>query len=67
MLHRRVIYGLVLVAVFLFQITNQNYLARFLLALSIAMPLLSLLMSLPGMLSCRLSLGSALCTVLRGE
>lgn len=67
MVRRRIIYGLTLVAVFLFQITNQNYLAHFLLALCIALPLLSLVMSLPGMVSCRLRLASDPGSVSRGE
>ena len=56
---RRILYGLVLLAVLLFQITNNNYLAHFLLALCIVLPLLSLLLSLPGMLGCRLRLAAA--------
>lgn len=67
MIHRRIIYGLTLVAVFLFQITNQNYLAHFLLILCIALPLLSLAISLPGMLSCRLRLAAEPDAVSRGE
>lgn len=56
---RRVIYALVLTGVLLFQITNENYLARFLLVLCAALPLLSLALSLPGMLGCRLTLASS--------
>ncbi len=67
MLYRRVIYGGVLVGVLLFQITNENYLAHFLLGLCIAMPLLSLAMSLPGMLGCRLSACAAPAALDRGE
>ena len=55
MFHRRVIYALVLTGVLIFQITNENYLAHFLLALCLTMPALSLLLSLPGMVSCRMS------------
>lgn len=67
MAHRRILYGLTLAAVFLFQITNQNYLAHFLLALCLALPLLSLLLSLPGMTGCRLRLTAEPAAVRRGE
>lgn len=56
MTRRRILYGLILVAAFLFQITNENYLAPVLLTLTLAFPVLSLLLSLPSILSCRLSL-----------
>lgn len=59
MLFRRVLYGLTLIAVVLFHITNENYLAQFLLALCIALPVLSLALSLPGMVGCRLELSAA--------
>ena len=49
MWYRRLLYVLVLAGAVLFQITNENYLARFLLAVCIALPLLSLAQSLPGM------------------
>lgn len=67
MLYRRIIYGGVLVGVFLFQITNENYLAHFLLALCVAMPLLSLALSLPGMLGCRLTVSAVPAALERGE
>ena len=67
MLYRRIIYGAVLVGVFLFQITNENYLAHFLLALCIAMPLLSLALSLPGMLGCRLTASAVPAALSRKE
>lgn len=67
MVIRRILYGLILTAVLLFQITNDNYLAHFLLALCIALPLLSLLLSLPGMLGCRLRLSAAPAVLSRGE
>lgn len=66
MIHRRVVYLLVLCAALIFQITNNNYLAHLLLTLTIALPILSLLLSLPGMLSCRVSL-SALKSPLRRD
>ena len=56
---RRAVYALALAGVLLFQITNENYLARFLLVLCAALPLLSLALSLPGMLGCRLALSAA--------
>ena len=59
MASRRVIYGLTLAGVLLFQLTNENYLAHFLLCLCIALPLLSLALSLPGMVGCRLELSAA--------
>ena len=67
MLYRRIIYGAVLVGVFLFQITNENYLAHFLLALCVAMPLLSLALSLPGMTGCRLAASAVPAALSRGE
>ena len=67
MWHRRLIYGAVLTGVLLFQITNENYLACFLLALCIALPLISLALSLPGMLRCRLELFAEPAALDRGE
>ena len=67
MWHRRLIYGVVLTGVLLFQITNENYLACFLLALCIALPLASLALSLPGMLRCRLELFARRAALDRGE
>lgn len=67
MWYRRLLYVLVLAGTLLFQITNENYLARFLLALTIALPLVSLALSLPGMLKCRLELTSRPAEVNRGE
>ena len=56
MCHRRLIYAAALTGALLFQITNENYLGCFLLALCVALPLISLALSLPGMLKCRLEL-----------
>lgn len=67
MVHRRVVYLLALCAALLFQLTNNNYLAHLLLTLTIAMPILSLVLSLPGMLSCRLSLSAAQSPLRRGS
>ena len=67
MLYRRLIYGVVLAAVVLFQITNENYLACFLLALCVALPLASLALSLPGMRRCRVALSARPAALDRGE
>ena len=67
MLYRRMLYLGVLAGVFLFQITNENYLAHFLLGLCAAMPLLSLALSLPGMLGCRVAVSAAPAALDRGE
>lgn len=67
MVLRRVLYALALAGALLFQITNENYLAHFLLALCAALPLLSLALSLPGMLGCRLELSAAPAALDRGE
>lgn len=56
---RRIIYLLTLAGVLVFQITNDNYLAHFLLGLFIALPILSLLLSLVGM--------RGLCITLQGQ
>lgn len=66
MAYRRIVYGGVLVGALLFQITNENYLAHFLLGLCVALPLLSLLLSLPGMLGCRLALSAVPAALERG-
>lgn len=67
MWYRRLIYGALLAGVLLFQITNENYLACFLLALCIALPLASLALSLPGMLNCRLTLFARPASLDRGQ
>ena len=67
MWYRRLIYAAVLIGVLLFQITNENYLACFLLALCAALPLISLALSLPGMLKCRLDLFARPSALDRGE
>lgn len=64
--YRRIVYGGALVGALLFQITNENYLAHFLLGLCLALPLLSLLTSLPGMLGCRLALSAVPAALERG-
>ena len=67
MWYRRLIYIAALIGALLFQITNENYLACFLLALCIALPLVSLALSLPGMLKCRLELFAQPAALDRGE
>ena len=58
MLHRRISYAALLLAAILFQIFFRYHLSTFLLALVVALPLLSLLLSLPGALGASLSLAS---------
>lgn len=67
MWYRRLLWAAALTAALLFQITNDNYLGRFLLALCVSLPLLSLALSLPGMLRCRLTLSAAPAAIDRGE
>ena len=67
MWYRRLIYMAALSGALLFQITNENYLGRFLLVLCIALPLVSLALSLPGMLKCRLELFARPAALDRGE
>ncbi len=67
MIRRRINYILVLACALLFQITNDNYMAHLLLAMAILLPILSLLLSLPGMLCCRLLLTAFPSTQRRGE
>lgn len=63
---RRLIWAGAMTAALLFQITNNNYLGQFLTALCVVLPLLSLALSLPGMLHCRLTLSAAPAAVDRG-
>ena len=67
MVLRRLIYCMALAGALLFQITNENYLAHFLLALMIVLPLLSLALSLPCMAGCRLFLSADPPQLARGE
>lgn len=67
MLFRRLLYLAALVAALVFQIANDNYLAHFLLALCVSLPLLSLALSLPGMIGCRLTLAASPAELPRGE
>ncbi len=67
MVHRRLIYLAVLLAAFILQITSDSYLGQFLFVLTLALPALSLLLSLPGMLRTGPVLSAAPARVLRGE
>ena len=67
MWYRRLIYVAALTGALLFQITNENYLACLLLALCVALPLVSFALSLPGMLRCRLELFARPAALDRGE
>lgn len=67
MVSRRIAYGAVLAAALLFQITNENYLGQFLLALCLALPVLSLALSLPGMVRCRVEPAACPAALERGE
>lgn len=66
MLRRRIGYGLCLGATLLFQILDMGYLAHFLFGTALALPLLSLLLSLPSLLSCRVQLHAVPASVSRG-
>lgn len=66
MLRRRLAYILVLLCALLFQIFFAAYLASFLLVLCLLFPLFSLLLSLPAMTRCAITLSSHLPEVERG-
>lgn len=67
MLRRRILYGAALLAAVLFQIFYWGYLAHFLLAAALSLPVLSLLLSLPAMLGCRVTVEPSASAVVRGE
>ena len=67
MVGRRIVYGAALLAALAFQIFYDGYLAQFLLACIILLPVLSLLLSLPGLLGLRLSLSAAPSRLLRDQ
>ena len=67
MVYRRLIYLALLVAAFIFQITSESYLGQFTFVVAIALPVLSVLLSLPAMLSCRPVLTTRSPRVTRGE
>lgn len=56
MARRRGAYALLLAAALLFHLFDIGYLACFLLALALTLPVLGMLLSLPAMLRCRLEL-----------
>lgn len=64
---RRIIYLLVLAAAFLLWIFNTHYLAGFCFWVVLAVPVLSLALSVPNLLRCRLTLRSVPPDVVRGE
>ena len=67
MVGRRIVYGAALLAALAFQIFYDGYLAQFLLVCIILLPVLSLLLSLPGLLGLRLSLSAAPARLLRDQ
>ena len=67
MLRRRLAYILVLLCALLFQIFFTAYLASFLLVLCLLFPLFSLLLSLPAMTRCSITLSPSLPEVERGS
>lgn len=66
MLGRRIVYGAALLAALLFQILYDGYLAQFLLVCVIALPLLSLLLSLRGVRGLELGLSPSTPQLSRG-
>lgn len=67
MARRRVLYAAALLGAVLFQIYSTGYVAAFLLALTVALPVLSLALSLPAMLGCRVQVAPERGGVTRGE
>ncbi len=64
---RRILYGLALAGALLFQIYFHSYYAPLLLILALALPVLSLLLSLPAMIGLRLSVCAYPLSAVRGE
>ena len=64
---RRLWYGLALLAAFLLQIFNTHYLAAFCFWGVLSLPVLSLLLSLPTLLACRLTLEAVPAEAVRGQ
>ena len=64
---RRIVYGAALLAALAFQIFYDGYLAQFLLVCVIALPILSLLLSLPGLRGLRLRLSVSGPQLLQGQ
>lgn len=67
MARRRIVYGALLLAAALFQIYSDHYLAGFVFALTAALPWVSLLLSLPAMLSCEVRVSPYHPAARRGE
>lgn len=67
MLRRRILYLFVLLCAYLGQILDIGYIFHFIFFAVLAFPILGLLLSLPAMLGCRVSLNAAALKVLRGE
>ena len=63
---RRILYGLILAAALLYQIYFHSYYAPLLLILTLALPVLSLLLSLPAMAGFRLSVSARPLSLSRG-
>lgn len=63
---RRLLYAAALAAALCAQIMSDNYWAHFFLAALLALPVLSLALSLPGILRCRVSLAAAPAAAVRG-
>lgn len=64
---RRIVYLLLLIAAFLLWIFNTHYLAGFCFWVTLLLPVLSLALSLPALLTCRLQLWAIPEEVTRGE
>lgn len=67
MASRRIVYGLALLAALAFQIFYDGYLAQFLLVCLLALPALSLLLSLPGLAGLRLALSPSSPQLAQGQ
>lgn len=67
MARRRIVYGVALLAALAFQIFYDGYLAQFFLVCVIALPLLSLLLSLRGVLGVHLGLSASTPQLIRGD
>lgn len=66
MLSRWLLYGLALLAAFLLKIYNEFYPAHLIFLICLSLPLLSLLLSLPAVFGCRVSVLPSVHSVMRG-
>lgn len=66
MLRCRILYGAALLGALVFQICYTEYFSWYIWLLALCFPVLSLLLSLPGMLGCRVTLRAPLTEVVRG-